>query len=47
MLPLKLLFLSYIKNYENTLTVSDCYNAINDRISKLASHVEENHDEIS
>jgi hypothetical protein len=46
-LPLKMLFFSYFNNHESIQLMSDCHNAINDKISKLSSIIEDNFEEIS
>lgn len=45
-LPLKMLFFSYFNKHESIQLMSDCHNAINDKITKLASLIEQNFDEI-
>lgn len=46
-LPIKVLFLSYLAHNEITSLMSDCHNAIDQRISKLSSSIESNYKEIS
>ena len=46
-LPLKMLFFSYFNNHESIQLMSDCQNAISDKISKLSSMIEDNFEEIS
>ena len=45
-LPLKLLFLSYLKNHQSNQTISDCHMAINDKINKISHQIDESYTEI-
>lgn len=46
-LPIKILFLSYLTHNEIGSLMSDCHNAIDQRIYKLSSSIESNYNEIS